>query len=64
MVINQKRMKVKAVEELRKYIIDKIKSADDPSLITKTYEICSGNLVAREAEIDGSEETFVYVYEY
>ena len=57
-------MKVKAVEELRKYIIDTIKSAEDPSLITKTYEICSGNLVAREAEIEGSEETFVYVYEY
>ena len=37
--LRKKRMKVKAVEELRKYIIDTIKSADDPSLITKTYEI-------------------------
>ena len=64
MGFNQKKMKIKAVEELRKYIIDKIKSAEDPSLITKTYEICSGNLVAREADVDGSEETFVYVYEH
>ena len=64
MVINQKNLKVKAVEELRKFVIDKIKTADDPMLICRTYETCSGNLVTTEAEVEGSAEDFVYVYEY
>tara|TARA_Y100000310_G_C20171062_1_gene573690 strand:+ start:339 stop:539 length:201 start_codon:yes stop_codon:yes gene_type:complete len=64
MAINQKNLKVKAVEELRKFIIDKIQAADDPTLISRTYEICSGNLVAEAAEVEGSAEDFVYVYEY
>jgi len=64
MAVNQKNLKVKAVEELRKFIIDKIQSADDPNLISRTYETCSGNLVTEEAEVEGSGEDFVYVYEY
>ena len=62
--INEKNLKVKAVEELRKFVIDKIKAADDPTLICRTYETCSGNLVTTEVEVDGSAENFVYVYEY
>ena len=64
MVMNQKKLKVKAVEELRKFIIDKIQAADDPTLISRTYETCSGNLVTEEAKVEGSAENFVYVYEY
>ena len=64
MAINQKNLKVKAVEELRKFIIDKIQTADDPTLISRTYEICSGNLVTDAAEVEGSAEDYVYVYEY
>ena len=64
MAVNQKNMKVKAVEELRKFIIDKIGTADDPILISRTYEICSGNLVTQEADVEGSAEDFVYVYEH
>ena len=64
MALNQKNLKVKAVEELRKFIIDKIQSVDDPTVICRTYETCSGNLVTEEAEVEGSAEDFVYVYEY
>jgi hypothetical protein len=64
MAINQKNLKVKAVEELRKFVIDKIQNTDDPMLICRTYETCSCNLVTEEAEVDGSAENFVYVYEY
>ena len=63
MAINQKNLKVKAVEELRKFIIDKIETAD-PVLISRAYEIVSGNLCTGEAEVEGSAEDFVYVYEY
>tara|TARA_R110002051_G_scaffold4554_2_gene24484 strand:- start:111 stop:305 length:195 start_codon:yes stop_codon:yes gene_type:complete len=63
MALNQKNLKVKAVEELRKFIIDKIQSIDDPTVICRTYETCSGNLVTTEAEVEGSAEEFVYVYE-
>ena len=63
MALNQKNLKVKAVEELRKFIIDTIQSVDDPTIICRTYETCSGNLVTTEAEVDGSAEDFVYVYE-
>jgi len=61
--INEKNLKVKAVEELRKFIIDKIQSEDDPTLISRTYETCSGNVVTQEAQVEGSTEDFVYVYE-
>ena len=61
--INEKKLKVKAVEELRKFIIDKIQAAEDPQVICRTYETCSGNLVTEEADVDGSAENFVYVYE-
>ena len=61
--INEKKLKVKAVEELRKFIIDKIQAAEDPQVICRTYETCSGNLVTEEAEVHGSAENFVYVYE-
>ena len=64
MAINQKNLKVKAVEELRKFIIDKIRTVDDPLLISRTYETISGNLCTGEAEVEGSAEDFVYVYEY
>jgi len=64
MALNQKNLKVKAVEELRKFIIDKIQSVDDPTVICRTYETCSGNLVTQEVEVEGSAEDFVYVYEY
>ena len=64
MALNQKNLKVKAVEELRKFIIDTIQSVDDPTVICRTYETCSGNLVTREVEVEGSAEDFVYVYEY
>jgi hypothetical protein len=64
MAINQKNLKVKAVEELRKFIIDKIQTVDDPVLISRTYETISGNLCTGEAEVEGSAEDFVYVYEY
>ena len=63
MAINQKKLKVKAVEELRKFIIDTIQTAD-PLLISRTYETVSGNLCTGEAEVEGSAEDFVYVYEY
>ena len=63
MTVNQKNLKVKAVEELRKFIIDKIETAD-PLLISRTYETISGNLCTGEAEVEGSTEDFVYVYEY
>ena len=64
MAINQKNLKVRAVEELRKFIIDKIRTVDDPLLISRTYETISGNLCTGEAEVEGSTEDFVYVYEY
>ena len=64
MALNQKNLKVKAVEELRKFIIDKIQTVDDPLLISRTYETISGNLCTGEAEVEGSAEDFVYVYEY
>ena len=64
MAINQKNLKVKAVEELRKFIIDKIQTVDDPVLISRAYETISGNLCTGEAEVEGSAEDFVYVYEY
>ena len=64
MVMNQKNLKVKAVEELRKFIIDKIRTVDDPILIYRAYETISGNLCTGEAEVEGSAEDFVYVYEY
>ena len=64
MAINQKNLKVKAVEELRKFIIDKIQTIDDPVLISRAYETVSGNLCTGEAEVEGSTEDFVYVYEY
>ena len=64
MAVNQKNLKVKAVEELRKFIIDKIQTVDDPILISRAYETVSGNLCTGEAEVEGSAEDFVYVYEY
>ena len=64
MAINQKNLKVKAVEELRKFIIDKIQTVDDPVLISRTYETITGNLCTGQAEVEGSAEDFVYVYEY
>jgi len=64
MAINQKNLKVKAVEELRKFIIDKIQTVDDPILISRAYETISGNLCTGEAKVEGSSEDFVYVYEY
>ena len=64
MALNQKNLKVKAVEELRKFIIDKIQTVDDPILISRAYETVSGNLCTGEAEVEGSSEDFVYVYEY
>jgi len=64
MALNQKNLKVKAVEELRKFIIDKIRTVDDPILISRAYETISGNLCTGEAQVEGSAEDFVYVYEY
>ena len=60
---NQKHMKVKPVEELRQYVIEKIRSADDTSLVCKAYETLSGNIVTDEAEVEGTGEDWVYVYE-
>ena len=60
---NQKHMKVKPVEELRQYVIEKMRSADDPSLVCKAYESLSGNIVTDEAEVEGTGEDWVYVYE-
>jgi len=60
---NQKHMKVKPVEELRQYVIDRIRSAEDSSFICKAYETVSGNIVTDEATVEGSREDFVYVYE-
>ena len=62
--MNQKNLKVKAVEELRKFVIDKIQTVNDPVLISRAYETVSGNLCTGEAEVEGSAEDFVYVYEY
>ena len=56
-------MKVKPVEELRQYVIDRVRSADDTSFICKAYETISGNIVTDEATVEGSREDFVYVYE-
>jgi hypothetical protein len=56
-------MKVKPVEELRQYVIDRIRSAEDSSFICKAYETISGNIVTDEATVEGSREDFVYVYE-
>tara|TARA_R100000008_G_scaffold86751_2_gene81345 strand:+ start:2281 stop:2475 length:195 start_codon:yes stop_codon:yes gene_type:complete len=64
MARNKYKAKVKAVEELRKFIIDKIQNTDNLTMITRTYETCSGNLVTKEAEVEGSAENFVYVYEH
>ena len=63
MAINQKNLKVKAVEELRKFIIDEIQTAD-PLMISRAYEAITGNLCTGEADVEGSSEDFVYVYEY
>ena len=60
---NHKHMKVKPVEELRQYVIDRVRSADDTSFICKAYETISGNIVTDEATVEGSGEDFVYVYE-
>ena len=60
---NQKHMKLKPVEELRQYVIEKIRSADDSSVVCKAYETLSGNIVTDEAEVEGTGEEFVYVYE-
>jgi hypothetical protein len=57
-------MKVKPVEELRQYVIDSVKSADDTSFICKAYETVSGNIVTDEAVVENSTENFVYVYEH
>tara|TARA_R110002020_G_scaffold195749_2_gene396732 strand:- start:10 stop:213 length:204 start_codon:yes stop_codon:yes gene_type:complete len=62
--VNQKNMKVKPVEELRQYVIESIKSADDTSFICKAYETVSGNIVTDEAVVENSTEDFVYVYEH
>ena len=56
-------MKVKPVEELRQYVIEKMRSADDTSLVCKAYEALSGNIVTDEAEVEGTGEEWVYVYE-
>ena len=56
-------MKVKPVEELRQYVIDRVQSTEDSSFICKAYEKISGNIVTDEADVEGSEEDFVYVYE-
>jgi len=61
---NHKNMKVKPVEELRQYVIDYIRSAEDTSVISKAYESASGNIVTDEVEIENSTESFVYVYEH
>ena len=60
---NHKNMKVKPVEELRRYVIDRIKSANDTAVISKAYETISGNIVTDEVEVENSTEHFVYVYE-
>ena len=60
---NQKHMKVKPVEELRQYVIEKMRSADDTSLVCKAYESLSGVIVTDEAEVEGTGEEWVYVYE-
>jgi len=62
--VNQKNMKVKPVEELRQYVIESIRSADDTSFICKAYETVSGNIVTDEAVVENSTEDFVYVYEH
>tara|TARA_R100000995_G_C3371458_1_gene71940 strand:+ start:106 stop:309 length:204 start_codon:yes stop_codon:yes gene_type:complete len=62
--VNQKNMKVKPVEELRQYVIESIRSADDLSFICKAYETVSGNIVTDEAVVENSTEDFVYVYEH
>ena len=60
---NHKNMKVSPVEELRRYVIDRIKSANDTAGISKAYETISGNIVTDEVEVENSTEHFVYVYE-
>ena len=60
---NHKNMKVKPVEELRRYVIDRIESANDTAVISKAYETISGNIVTDEVEVENSTENFVYVYE-
>jgi hypothetical protein len=62
--INQKNMKVKPVEELRQYVIESMRSSQDTTFISKAYEICSGNIVTDEVDIENSTEDFVYVYEH
>ena len=61
--IKYKNMKVKSIEELRYYIIDMITSAEDTSLISKTYEAVSGNIVTERVKVNNSSDDFVYVYE-
>ena len=56
-------MKVKPVEELRQYVIEKMRSGNDTSLVCKAYESLSGNIVTDEAEVEGTGEEWVYVYE-
>ena len=60
---NHKNMKVKPVEELRQYVIDHIRTANDTSIISRAYETISGNIVTDEVSIENSSENFVYVYE-
>lgn len=60
---NHKNMKIKPVEELRQYVIDRIRTANDTSIISKAYETISGNIVTDEVSIENSSEDFVYVYE-
>jgi hypothetical protein len=57
-------MKVKPVEELRQYVIESMRSSQDTTFISKAYEICSGNIVTDEVDIENSTEDFVYVYEH
>jgi len=60
---NHKNMKIKPVEELRQYVIDRIRTANDTLIISKAYETISGNIVTDEVSIENSSEDFVYVYE-
>ena len=60
---NHKNMKIKPVEELRQYVIDRIRTANDTLIISKAYETISGNIVTDEVSIENSSESFVYVYE-
>lgn len=62
-MINQKKMKVKSIEELRYYVINMVKDANDISLISKAYEAVSGNIVTDRIDLDNCNDDFVCVYE-